>query len=172
MKTLACGLLLCLCAIPEVGAATLFDPVASVLTHPRCMNCHTVTEFPRQGDERRRHEQFVVRGADGHGAPTLQCAACHQDTNIDHAGVPGAPHWALAPLSMGWEGLGNTQLCETLKDRSRNGDRSIEALLEHMRSDALVLWGWNPGAGRTLPPLTHPQFMQALEAWAAAGAPC
>jgi len=172
MKTLACGLLLCLCAIPEVGAATLFDPVASVLTHPRCMNCHTVTEFPRQGDERRRHEQFVVRGEDGHGAPTLQCAACHQDTNIDHAGVPGAPHWALAPLSMGWEGLGNTQLCETLKDRRRNGDRSIEALLEHMRSDALVLWGWNPGAGRTLPPLTHPQFMQALEAWAAAGAPC
>lgn len=165
-------LLLLLLAPAGQAAATLFDPIASVLQHPRCMNCHTVTDFPRQGDERKRHAQRVIRGEDGHGAPTLQCAACHQETNIDHGGVPGAPHWHLAPLGMAWEGLNNTQLCETLKDRSRNGDRDVDALIEHMRSDALVLWGWSPGAGRTLPPLTHPQFMQALEAWRAAGSPC
>lgn len=164
-------LVLLLLTLPAT-ASPLFGPIAEVLRHPRCMNCHTVTDFPRQGDERRRHAQLVMRGEDGHGAPTLPCAACHQDTNIDHAGVPGAPHWHLAPLSMGWEGLTDTQLCQTLIDRGRNGDRSIDSLLEHMRSDPLVLWGWNPGAGRTLPPLTHPQFMDALQAWRAAGAPC
>ncbi len=166
------ALLLLLLFVPAVHAATLFDPIAEVLKHPRCMNCHTVTDFPRQGDERRRHDQLVMRGEDNHGAPTLHCSACHQETNIDHARVPGAPHWGLAPLSMGWEGLNNTQLCQTLIDRSRNGDKDIAALVEHMRADPLVLWGWNPGIGRTLPPLTHPQFMQAVDTWAAAGAPC
>ncbi|HSW12628.1 MAG TPA: hypothetical protein VLI06_07280, partial [Solimonas sp.] len=61
---------------------------------------------------------------------------------------------------------------QALTDRSRNGDRSIDALVEHMRSDPLVLWGWNPGAGRQPPPLAHPEFMRAVEAWQAAGAPC
>ena len=28
--------------------------VYSVLTHPRCINCHTATDYPQQGDERRR----------------------------------------------------------------------------------------------------------------------
>ncbi|AXQ31525.1 hypothetical protein D0B54_23810 [Solimonas sp. K1W22B-7] len=166
-------MLLLFLLLPSITqAATLFDPIAEVLKHPRCMNCHTVTDFPRQGDERVPHAQHVVRGENGHGAPTLHCAACHQETNIDHARVPGAPHWHLAPLSMGWEGLDNTRLCQTLIDRSRNGDRDIAALVEHMRADPLVLWGWSPGAGRTLPPLTHPQFMQAVDAWAAAGGPC
>lgn len=150
----------------------LFAPVHEVLTHPRCLNCHTKTEFPRQDDERRRHDQLVVRGPDNHGAPTLQCAACHQDRNSADDAVPGAPHWALAPLSMAWEELTPPQLCETLKDRGRNGDRDLAALLRHMSEDALVLWGWSPGRGRTTPPLDHPQFVAALRAWIDGGAPC
>jgi hypothetical protein len=34
---------------PE-ASAKLFKSIAQVLRHPRCMNCHTVTDFPRQGD--------------------------------------------------------------------------------------------------------------------------
>lgn len=151
---------------------TLFDPVYEVLTHPRCLNCHTETNFPRQGDERRRHDQLVVRGVANHGAPTLQCSACHQDHNALDGSVPGAPHWGLAPLGMAWENRNATEVCTVLKDTSKNGNRSIDDLIAHMDEDALVLWGWNPGGDRSTPPLSHPDFMAALRAWADAGAPC
>jgi hypothetical protein len=150
----------------------LFQPLYEVLTHPRCMNCHTITDFPRQGDERRRHAQLVVRGADNRGAPTLQCSACHQDENVIDGAVPGAPHWGLAPLSMGWEGLNARELCLVLKDTSKNGNRSLQDLFLHMSEDELVLWGWTPGGNRTTPPLSQPDFVKALQAWVSAGGPC
>jgi hypothetical protein len=157
---------------PVSAQSSLFQPIFDVLTHPRCLNCHTRTEFPRQGDERRRHDQLVMRGGENHGAPTLQCSACHQDRNVEDGAVPGAPHWALAPLSMAWEDLTPAQLCETLKDQSRNGNRDLEALFTHMAEDGLVLWGWSPGGTRTTPPLDHPAFVAALRAWIDGGAPC
>jgi hypothetical protein len=85
--------------------ARLFDPIAAVLQHARCMNCHTITEFPRQRDAGIRHTPLVMRGADGHGSAALECTTCHQTSNSADGKVPGAPHWHLAPLSMGWEGL-------------------------------------------------------------------
>ncbi len=57
-----------------------FDAIASVLMHPRCLNCHQA-ESPRQTDERIVHRPLVVRGKDGHGAPTQSCQTCHQATN-------------------------------------------------------------------------------------------
>lgn len=57
-----------------------------------------------------------ARGADGHGAPTLPCQACHQTTNTTDGRVPGAPSWHLAPLSMVWEGMIKAQICEQLKE--------------------------------------------------------
>lgn len=173
MKRLIPFMAALLLAASAQADSPLFAPIASVLQHPRCLNCHTVTDFPRQTDARVRHAQRVVRGADGHGAATLHCAACHQDHNVADGAVPGAPHWHLAPLSMGWEGLTATQLCEAIKDPARNGGRqSLDAVIEHMRVDPLVLWAWNPGAGRTTPPLAHEVFVEQLEAWAAAGGPC
>tara|TARA_R110002167_G_scaffold182220_2_gene382544 strand:- start:96 stop:647 length:552 start_codon:yes stop_codon:yes gene_type:complete len=150
----------------------LFAPLFEVLSHPRCMNCHTKTDFPRQGDERRRHDQLVVRGEDNHGAPTLQCSACHQDENVADGEVPGAPHWGLAPLSMAWEDLSAGQLCTVLKDTTKNGNRSLEDLFHHMTEDALVLWAWMPGATRSTPPLSKSEFAEALRAWVNAGGPC
>ena len=94
-----------------------FEPVARVLTHPRCMNCHTLTDYPRQGDDRHRHSMNVRRGPDNHGLPGMVCTTCHNRANNGASGVPGADEdWHLAPLSMGWEGLSRRQLCETLKD--------------------------------------------------------
>lgn len=155
-----------------IAQSALFDPLYEVLTHPRCLNCHTVTNFPRQGDDRIRHAQLVVRGEDNHGAPTLQCSACHQDQNVMDGAVPGAPHWGLAPLSMGWEGLSPSELCIALKDTEKNGDRSLDDLFLHMTEDALVLWGWTPGGNRTTPPLSQADFAEALKAWVDAGGPC
>src|SRR5687767_7211820 len=79
-----------------------FRQIATVLRHPRCMNCHTATDFPRQGNERRRHDMLVMRGPDDHGAPAMRCSSCHQNINQAN-GVPGAPNWGLAPLTMAWE---------------------------------------------------------------------
>jgi hypothetical protein len=71
-----------------------------------------------------------------------------------------------------WEGKTKAQICAQMKDPDRNGGRRAgEEVIEHMKSDPLVLWAWSPGAGRTKPPLTNAELMAALEAWIAAGMP-
>ena len=156
--------------------------VVSVLTHPRCLNCHTVTDYPRQNDNAQRHKFGVVRGKGGRGAPGAQCSTCHGSGNNASSGVPGAKDWHLAPLSMAWESkpgvtMDAGRLCAVLKDKKLNGNRELAALTEHLRNDALVKWAWAPGVhpngtARTTPPLSHEQFMAAFEVWAAAGGPC
>ena len=77
-----------------------WQQVYSVLTSPRCINCHTATNHPQQGDDRHRHFANVVRGPEGKGVPALQCVTCHQESNADSTGVPGGHGWHLAPLSL------------------------------------------------------------------------
>ncbi|WP_349959249.1 hypothetical protein [Rhizobium sp. ZPR3] len=154
----------------------------SVMMSPRCSNCHTQTNFPRQGDDRHRHNFEVVRGPEGHGVPGSQCAMCHHDTNSDASGVPGAPGWHLAPLSMQWERapgvpMTSRELCALMNDQTRNGHRSAEQLVEHNATEALVLWAWSPGkradgTQRQTPPISHDAFVAATRAWAKAGSPC
>jgi len=73
---------------------------------------------------------------------------------------------------MGWVGLSKAELCLTLLDRRKNGNRSVADLVTHMTNDTLVLWAWNPGRGRTPPPLSFEAFKLALDQWAKAGATC
>ncbi len=58
---------------------------------------------------------------------------------------PGAVVWKLPPPQMRMVIQGKTpgQLCEQLKDPSRNGGKSLEQIIEHITSDKLVGWGWN-----------------------------
>jgi hypothetical protein len=157
---------------PPAAPSASFDPIASVLMHPRCINCHQ-DQSPRQGDARTLHRPLVVRGKDGHGAPTQPCQTCHQAMNTADGFVPGVATWHLAPLSMLWEGRSKQQICEQMKDPARNGGRRTgKEVIEHMKTDPLVLWAWTPGAGRTTPPLAHDKFVEALEAWVSAGMPC
>ena len=156
----------------EAATADLFAPVAAVLRHPRCMNCHPRDDRPRQGDDRHVHLQNIVRGADDMGFVNARCNACHRDENNEYSGVPGAPTWHVAPLSMGWQGLNDAELCATLVDKGKNGGKDIAALVEHMSNDKLVLWGWDPGGNRAPVSTPHPEFVTQLKAWAAAGAPC
>lgn len=169
-------LLLWLAAAGAAQAAAqdgaLFDPIASVVMSPRCINCHQA-EAPRQTDKGVLHAQQVVRGRDGHGSAALQCSACHQAANTAQGQVPGAPNWHLAPLSMRWQGLDKKGVCQQMRDPARNGNRrSGEQVIEHMSSDPLVLWAWKPGAKRSTPPLSHAEFIQVLQQWARAGMPC
>jgi hypothetical protein len=151
--------------------ASDWDSIRSVIQDPRCMNCHTVTEFPRQGDQRHRHQQLIIRGEKDKGAPSLACSACHQSANSADGQVPGAPQWHLAPLSMGWENLNSAQLCEAIKDKTKNGGRNLSALESHMTSDPLVQWAWLPGARRA-PLLDQKSFHETVKRWVAAGAAC
>lgn len=148
-----------------------FVRIAEVLRHPRCMNCHPVGDFPRQADDRHRHRMLVARGPDGFGTPVMRCTTCHQTVNTADGRVPGAPHWHLAPRSMGWEGLTDGALCRALKDPKKNGQRTVPALVQHMTTDALVQWAWSPG-DRVPPPVSQYDFHEAVRAWARTGAAC
>jgi hypothetical protein len=153
-------------------AVALFQEAGRVLQHPRCVNCHPAGDSPHQTDQRRPHQPLVVRGADGHGAPTFACNTCHGPANFDPAHVPGHPEWHLAPLAMAWEGRSLGQICEQIKDRARNGNRDMAALLHHLGEDTLVGWAWTPGVGRTPAPGTQARFGEIMRGWADAGAAC
>jgi hypothetical protein len=160
-------------ALAQTTGATLasWDSVATVLQHPRCMNCHQDT-VPLQGDSRRQHIPLVVRGKDNHGVSAMRCANCHNEVNNQTSGTPGAPHWQLSPVTMRWQGLSSGEMCRQLTDPKRNGNRNGEALIKHMEADALVLWGWNPGGTREPVSIPHAEFVQHLKTWVAGGMAC
>jgi cytochrome c5 len=157
---------------PAARSAALFTEAAKVLTHPRCMNCHPAGDRPRQGDLRRLHQPPVERGEDGFGLPAMRCPICHQQANFDPGHVPGDPVWHLAPREMGWEGKTVGQICEQVKDPSRNGGRSLEEIVHHVGTDHLVGWAWAPGAGRQPAPGTQSQAGALLDAWVKTGDVC
>jgi hypothetical protein len=150
----------------------LFEEMSKVLHHPRCTNCHPASDRPTQTDEMRPHQPLVVRGMDGHGAPGLPCATCHHAANFDPAGIPGHPDWHLAPASMAWQGRSAAQICAQIKDRARNGNRDLAALIRHLSEESLVGWAWSPGGKRTPAPGTQAQFGELAKAWARTGAQC
>ena len=168
-------------ASPEDGLAA-WKQIYSVLTNPRCLNCHTATYYAQQGDDRHRHFANVIRGPEGKGVPGLNCLSCHHEANADSTGVPGGPNWHLAPLSMQWQHvndkpLSSAAVCLSVTDRSKNENMDGRALLKHHEEAELVLWAWNPGlrpdgTARTMPPLTHAEFVAATRRWVEAGTPC
>lgn len=157
----------------DARAAALFTEAGKVMLHPRCVNCHPAGDQPLQGDEARLHEPPVRRGGNaGVGVTGMRCETCHFAANFDPGRVPGAPEWHLAPRAMAWEGLTLGELCRQVKDRERNGGRSLDEVVRHMREDALVGWAWAPGPGREPVPGTQKAFGELIAAWAAAGAAC
>jgi hypothetical protein len=153
-------------------SAALFAEVGKVLTHPRCMNCHPAGDRPRQGDVSRLHQPPVERGADGFGLAALRCPICHQGANFEPGRVPGDPIWHLAPREMAWEGKTLGEICAQIKDPARNGNRSLEALVEHIGTDHLVGWAWAPGFGRRPAPGTQKEAGALVDAWVKTGAVC
>ncbi len=152
-----------------------FDVMMKVLTHKRCVNCHPSGDKPRQGEDSHIHNFGVMRGEDNHGIAALRCETCHQHENNDYSGVPGAPEWSLAPLSMKWEGLTRVEIAKSMLDRKRNGNRSLDQIVKHLTEHELVLWAWEPGVTsdgtpREKPPVPKEEYIKAVKAWAAAGA--
>jgi hypothetical protein len=159
----------------DARARAAFLAIVPVLKHPRCLNCHANGDFPRQGDDSHPHAQNVKRGSDGHGKFSQKCSACHQEQNVAGLNMPpGAPGWHLPPANvpMIWEGKTPAQICQQLKDPRQNNGKTVAQIVEHVTSDKLVLWGWNPGEGRTPPPMSHSEFAAKFSEWANAGAAC
>lgn len=155
----------------------LFADMYRVLSHPRCVNCHPKGDSPRQGLDAHVHSPPVARGAQDKGVAGLQCAACHRTANYRASGVPGAPNWHLAPASMAWEQLSPGELCRSMLDKSRNGNKDVKQIVHHLTRDELVAWGWSPGVdadgkAREPVPIARAEFNRIVTAWADAGARC
>ena len=125
-----------------------WQKIYSVLTHPRCLNCHTATNYPEQGEDRHRHQFNVVRGPEDRGVPGLTCGTCHQGAtskatggpncaechkgaDLSATGVPGGHGWHLAPLSMAWQDsngkpLPSAQVCRVVTDRTKNENMGLD----------------------------------------------
>ena len=157
------------------AAQAAFSRAWTVFDSPRCRNCHPSGDAPLQGDDGHVHIQDVKRGSDGKGVYGMKCGTCHQIANLPGANMPpGNPKWSLPPANMKMVIQGETagQFCRQLKDPAKNGHRTLEQIIEHVSSDDLVGWGWSPGDGRTLPPLSRPEFVAAMKIWADKGAAC
>jgi hypothetical protein len=105
----------------------------------------------------------------------MQCNTCHQTTNLPGAHMPpGNLKWALPrpEQKMVFVGRSPGELCRQIKDPKQNGGRSLTDLLHHIADDSLVGWAWNPGEGRTPPPLSRADTVAQLKIWIAGGAAC
>jgi hypothetical protein len=156
----------------SIESVRAFMNVYKVLMSPRCVNCHPSGDVPLQGDDSRLHAMLPQRGPNGKGLYAMKCTNCHQQTNIpgEHT-PPGAPNWHLPPANMKMVFQGKTahQLARQLVDRKQNGNKNRQQLIEH-GTDSLVLAAWNPGEGRTVPPMSHQEFKEAWETWLKKGA--
>lgn len=178
-------------AVPKAEALAQWAKVYEVFSHPRCANCHVGPDnIPRWSGPHYQYSfapkqswGFHAMGINGgmastpggirDGAATLRCATCHTEHNSPmHHGPPGAEIWALAPVEMEWWRKSSAEICAQIKDRKRNGQRSLEAVAAHVEHDALVQWGWNPGPGRQSAPYSSKEIAEAIRIWATSGAPC
>ena len=156
----------------SVTSVNAFMKVYQVLMSPRCMNCHPSGNVPLQGDDNHLHTMLPQRGKDGKGVYAMKCANCHQPENTPGLHTPpGNPNWHLPPADMKMVFQGKTphELAKQLVDPKRNGQKNMAKLIEHA-DDGLVLSGWNPGEGRTLPPMSHDEFKKYWLAWIKNGA--
>lgn len=197
----------------RTAALTAWDSIVTVLQHPRCMNCHQ-ENYPLQGDERRIHIPLVVRGITqergpcddrGVGVNAMRCANCHNGGgNNETSGAPGGGGglWSLAPARMAWQGLSSKEICNRLKDPERNKNpltcksRTGQDLIDHMDTEPLVRWAWDPihnpardldrdptkdpepdpnrdFSNRREPmPMSHKDFVDQMKIWVTGGMAC
>ena len=163
----------------KTRSQAMFEELGKVITHPRCVNCHPDSGQPLQGMDMQVHQPPVFRGPANFGEAGMECNTCHQATNVTVVGqsetlksIPGNPSWHLAPREMAWVGKSLGEICQQLKDKKRNGGKTMEEMIHHMAEDELVGWGWQPGEGREPVPGTQKAFGELFKAWADSGAHC
>jgi len=159
----------------NAASVSAFLKAYPVFLDPRCVNCHPMGDQPLQGNNGRPHAMNVRRGPEGMGKNGLWCVTCHQSEGVPGPHMPpSAPGWELPPedTPMVFENQSPRKLCEHLKDPAQNGGRSPEEVVDHVKEAPLVLWGWNPGEGRTPVAIPHQEFVKTMSEWARNGASC
>ncbi len=149
-----------------------FNKMMDVLTHQRCINCHPSDNVPKQGEDRHPHRFGITRV---NSMNATNCNTCHQASNNDYSGVPGAPEWSLAPEKMRWEGLSRIEIAQSMMNPENNGNRTPEDVMHHLTEHELVLWAWEPGVDaegnpRELPPVPVDEYIEAVKTWIELGA--
>jgi hypothetical protein len=158
----------------DAAAQAAFRKAYRVFISPRCMNCHPDGNAPLQGDDSHPHAFQVQRGVDGKGLAGMRCGNCHQHENQTGLHMPpGAEDWGLPPAKtpMVFQNKTPRELCEQFKNATKTGGRTASEVIEHLSTE-LVLWAWEPGEGRTQPPLTHDAFVRELKTWVDKGCAC
>lgn len=163
--------------VDQAAGLAEWQKVFEVFSHPRCANCHVETDRPAWSGPHyggvRVHAFNVKRGEDGFGSAGLKCSSCHSESNSSLLhGPPGAPNWHLAPVEMVWFDKSSAHICAQIKDPARNGGMTLQGVAVHVRDDALVAWGWDPGPGREPAPGSPESTYEALVRWTELGAPC
>jgi hypothetical protein len=179
-----------LSALPEAGTVAsedglaAWDRIHTVLTHPRCLNCHVGADnVPLWGTSEARdriHGMSINAGESRIGAETLSCNACHQTSTRPNAVPHAAPHtgmnWRLAPVEFQWTDRTGAEICAQMRDPDRNGGRDEAGLIEHILHDAelfgFITWSFDPGAGRDPAPGSLQAHLEDMAVWTAAGMPC
>jgi hypothetical protein len=72
-------------------------------------------------------------------------------------------------MRMVFQGRSAHQLSKQLTNPRQNGHKNLNQLLEHA-NDGLVVAAWNPGEGRSLPPMSYENFTKAWTTWIKKGA--
>lgn len=141
--------------------------IGPIITHPRCTNCHAAGDGPTQDDDRHPHVPAVNRSTD--------CRQCHGEKNGTTANSPpGAKDWHIAPAEMPriFAGRSPAQICRLLKDPARNGGLTVDQVIDHVETDPLLAWAYQPGPGRTPPPSDWHQMVALFKTWRNVGAAC
>ena len=159
-------------------AKAAFTEAAKVFFSARCANCHPAGDAPTQGDTMTPHTMAVTRGDEGFGVYGQRCNTCHQNENLagEHMPPGTSKDWHMPPADqkMVFQGLTARQLCTNFKDPSKNGgSKTLAEAMEHVqKKDPLVMWAWEPGNGRTLPPMSFEAFSAKVQEWVDNGGAC
>jgi hypothetical protein len=116
-----------------------FDKMMDVLTNKRCVNCHSIDNIPKQGDDCHSHYLRTNRGANNRGFEATNCTNCHQYENNNYSGVPD---WVLVAASMYWEGPSRIEIAESIMDSEHSDGRTPEEITHYLTEHELVLWTW------------------------------
>ncbi len=147
-----------------------FGDIFSVVTHPRCLNCHPDGDRPLQTDESIPHAFNITRMSPFKG---VHCTTCHVPSPVGKGTPPippADPIWSLAPKQMVFQHRTPREICEQLKDPERNGGRGSIDSTDHISHDHLLQTSWH--SGRQPPPISHAELVKRFETWGRAGSPC
>ena len=73
-------------------------------------------------------------------------------------------------MKMIFQGRTARELAAQLLDTAENGNKTTKELIDYISTNELVSGRWNPGEGRSPPPLPYDEFTRQFKLWINNGA--